>query len=157
MKNIVIIIGIFLISILSTKADWGLYGSLVTTGAISNITRTDAECISTVTLLEGDPAVTEKGIVWKTSANPTLLSNNGFTEEGAGPSDDTPTNYTSYLTGLNHSTLYYVNAYAINDDGTYYGNQITFSTVPTLPEWGLIALISLSGIIGGWFVWKKYV
>jgi hypothetical protein len=40
--------------------------------------------------------------------------------------------YTSSLTGLTYNTTYYVRAYATNSVGTTYGNQISFTTIPTL-------------------------
>jgi uncharacterized protein (TIGR02145 family) len=39
----------------------------------------------------------------------------------------------STITGLNSSTTYYVRAYATNSAGTVYGNELHFSTNPSLP------------------------
>ena len=42
--------------------------------------------------------------------------------------------FESNLTGLASGTLYYIRAYAVNEAGTAYGNEISFSTVaPTVP------------------------
>jgi hypothetical protein len=57
---------------------------------------------------------------------------------------------------LTANSVYYVRAYAIdNDDQIYYGDQQSFTTIPTLPEWGLIALASMMALIGGGYMWKR--
>jgi hypothetical protein len=120
----------------------------VTTTTISNISFTTATGGGNVTN-QGDAAVTARGVCWYTSTNPT--TSNSHTSDGSSTGT-----FTSSITGLNASTLYHVRAYAINSVGTGYGSDITFTTVPTLPEWGFIALISLSAVVGGWFVWKRF-
>lgn len=47
----------------------------------------------------------------------------GFTNDGKGTDD-----YSSILENLRPGTIYYVRAYAIVDEVTYYGNQISFQT-----------------------------
>jgi uncharacterized protein (TIGR02145 family) len=87
---------------------------------IGNITSTSATSGGNITA-NGGTSVTQRGVVWSTSPNPTTansLSNNG---NGTG-------NYTSTLSGLAANTTYYVRAYAINSAGTAYGNQLTFTT-----------------------------
>jgi uncharacterized protein (TIGR02145 family) len=68
--------------------------------------------------------VTARGIVWSSSGNPTLADNEGFTEDGAGAGE-----FTSDITGLTTETTYYVRAYAINNLGTDYGEQVSFATI----------------------------
>jgi hypothetical protein len=121
----------------------------VVTVSIDNIDFTTATVSANVTNDNGY-AVTERGVCWGTSANPTTAGSHVSNGSGTGT-------YSCQLTDLNRSTVYHVRAYAINSQGTAYGNNVTFSTVPTLPEWGLIALISLSAMVGGWFVWKRFV
>lgn len=69
----------------------------------------------------GGTAVTQRGIVWSTSPNPTTANNS--TNNGGGTG-----NFTSILTGLTATTTYYVRAYAINTAGTAYGNELSFAT-----------------------------
>lgn len=93
----------------------------VTTTAISAITENSASGGGNVTS-DGGGAITDRGICWATTANPTTAN---FTySNGAG----TTGAYTSPLTGLNPSQLYYVRAYAINSAGTAYGNEVSFTT-----------------------------
>ena len=94
---------------------------------------------------EGGSPVTERGLVFGTSSNPTTDDvkiadgNNGLGS------------FTLELTGLNESSTYYVRAYAINGDGTAYGNEIIFSTemaadlptVSTLPASNITAFSAL--------------
>jgi len=77
-------------------------------------------------------------------------------EHGAGPSNTTPITFNSTMNGLNASTMYYVRSFAVSNGVTYYGNQISFTTIPTLGEWGLIAFGALIAGLGGWFVWRKF-
>jgi PKD repeat protein len=98
----------------------------VTTTAISNITYNSATSGGNVTS-DGGSAVTARGVCWSTSMNPTTADAH-TTEAG------TTGAYTSQMTGLSYSTLYYVRAYATNVHGTSYGNEITFTTaIPPFP------------------------
>ena len=156
MKKVIISLIIVLISSVAMKSDWGLFEGIITTNAISNVTTTSAVSGGYINLMSGDAAVTEKGIVWSTSPNPTNTPGGylGRTEEGAGPSSGSLT-YSSNLTGLTLNTTYYVKAYLINADGTSYGQQVVFTTIPTLGEWGVIVLVSLMGIFGVWMVYRR--
>jgi hypothetical protein len=72
--------------------------------------------------------ITAKGVVWETSANPTLPSVNSTTD-GSGTAS-----FTSSVTGLNAGTTYHIRAYATNSVGlTGYGGNITFTTLSLEP------------------------
>lgn len=144
-----------LISAVAMKSDWGLFDGIISTNSISNVTTTSAVSGGYISLMNDDPSVTQKGIVWNTSANPTTSTNLGKTEQGAGPTSGNSLNYSSNLTNLTLNTTYYVRAYLINADGTSYGQQVVFTTIPTLGEWGVIALVSLMGIFGVWMVYRR--
>ncbi len=78
----------------------------------------------------GSTAVSAYGFCWGTAPNPTTadnMNNLGGTS--------TPKPFSSVLTGLSPQTQYYVRAYATNDIGTAYSNQITINTLslPTMP------------------------
>jgi len=70
---------------------------------------------------DGGATITERGIVWGTSANPTT-SNNKIIVSG------TTGSYSAEITGLSSNTTYYLRAYAINSVGTAYGAQVIFTT-----------------------------
>lgn len=82
---------------------------------------------------DGGAEVTSRGVVWNTSPTP-LLSNN-FVESGSGLG-----NFNCTITNLELETTYYVRAYATNNAGTNYGNEV----VVTTPGESV-------GIMGKWF------
>jgi phosphodiesterase/alkaline phosphatase D-like protein len=92
----------------------------ITTANVTNITFQSAISGGDVTG-EGGAPVTSRGVCWSTVPNPTIADN--FTTDGSGPGS-----FTSNLTGLAESTIYYVRAYATNLYGTVYGNEIQFTT-----------------------------
>ena len=103
--------------------------TIASTTAISAITRTSASSGGNISS-SGNDLLTARGICWSTSTIPdnqdiSLLS----TKTVNGTTTGT---YTSSLTGLTYNTTYYVRAYATNSVGTTYGNQISFTTIPTL-------------------------
>ena len=155
MKKIIISLVIVLISAVAMKSDWGLFDGIISTNSITNVTTTSAVSGGYISLMVDDPSVTQKGIVWNTSPNPTTTTNLGKTEQGANPTSGNSLSYSSNITGLQLNTSYYVRAYLINADGTSYGQQIIFTTIPTLGEWGVIALVSLMGIFGVWMVYRR--
>lgn len=99
----------------------GIQTPLNSTVAVTAVTQTSASSGGNVTSDGGSP-VTARGVCWSTSPGPTTAG--GHTTDGSGTG-----NYTSYLTGLLVNTLYYVRAYATNTAGTFYGNQLSFTTL----------------------------
>jgi hypothetical protein len=155
MKKIYLTIVIAIITVISfytAKADSGPFEPIVTT-TITSIGVNTANTSTTISLLPTDHTITEYGIVWSTSSNPTKSLVCYNRTGNPGPSFT----YTiGSVTPLTQGGTYHVRGYAVNDEGTFYSENLTFTTIPTLPEWGLIALISLTACFGGWFVWKKF-
>jgi hypothetical protein len=87
----------------------------------SNNVYNNGATISGEIVRDGGSSVTQRGVCWSTSQNPTTADNTTNNGTGIGP-------FTSTLTNLNVSTTYYVRAYAINEVGTAYGNQISLTT-----------------------------
>jgi uncharacterized protein (TIGR02145 family) len=92
----------------------------ITTLNISSITGSTAVSGGNISN-NGGSLVTQRGVCWSTSPNPTTANN--ITNDGSGSGS-----YTSNLTGLTANTTYYVRAYAINSAGTAYGNELSFNT-----------------------------
>ncbi len=94
----------------------------VTSGAASAVTQTTATVAGTIPAI-GCSAVTAYGIEYSTT--------NGF-PNGTGTAvvstNLTGVNFSSALTGLAPSTIYYYHAYATNAGGTTYGSQGSFTT-----------------------------
>lgn len=96
----------------------------LTTIAISGLNFISATSGGNITSDGGD-AVTARGVCWSTTTSPTI--SNSKTTDGTGINS-----YSSNLTELSGNTKYYVRAYATNDVGTGYGNEISFTT-PSSP------------------------
>jgi uncharacterized protein (TIGR02145 family) len=92
----------------------------VTTASVTNISSSSASSGGDVTA-NGGAAVTARGVAWSTSQNPTI--NDNISNDGAGTGS-----FTSWLTGLQPSTTYYLRAYATNSEGTAYGSELSFTT-----------------------------
>ena len=90
------------------------------TNTVSSISQTSAVSGGNITNDGGSP-ITARGVCWSTSPDPTIA--NSKTTDGTGTGS-----FSSSITGLTASTLYYVRAYATNSAGTSYGNQMNFNT-----------------------------
>ena len=93
----------------------------VTTAEVTNIGTAWAYSGGNITD-DGGLTVIVQGVCWSVSPNPTLADTH--TTDGNGTNS-----YTSYITGLNWNTTYYVRAYVTNSIVTVYGNQISFTTL----------------------------
>lgn len=107
----------------ATKA---LTAPVLTTNVITSIFSTKATSGGLVTD-NGGVAVTETGLVWGVTANPTVAGS-GKLKIGT---DASP--FSAQIKGLTPSTTYFVRAYAINSLGTSYGNQVQFTTAAPAP------------------------
>ena len=118
-------------------------GSTVSTGSI---TATSATSGGNITSDGGYPG-TVRGVVWATSTNPTVPS--AFsTSDGTGTGA-----FTSNITGLSATTLYYVRSYATNPAGTTYGSEISFTTLvgssPSISSTSAIGSITTTSASSG--------
>ncbi len=99
----------------------------VTTNSITDITPTSATCGGVVTVSSGNTfPVTARGVCWSTNHNPSTEDGHSSDGSGAGP-------FTSSISGLTVNTTYYVRAYATNQQGTFYGEEKSFTTTIGLP------------------------
>ncbi len=97
----------------------------VSTVEISNVTNNTAQCLGNVSS-DGGLEITERGVCWSTSHNPTIDGSHGSSGSGLGT-------FTVELTDLAPGTTYYVRAYATNSAGTAYGSEKTLTTEANLP------------------------
>ena len=74
----------------------------------------------------GGFAVTRRGVCWSTSQYPTVA--NDHTEDGTGAGE-----FFSNISNLQPRTVYYVRAYAENEKGIAYGNQVSFTSASGVP------------------------
>jgi hypothetical protein len=99
---------------------------VVETATPSSVKATSVECGGTISK-DGGSQVTAYGLCWNTIGNPKLSDNKSNNGNGLG-------SFTHILINLNKNTLYHIRAYATNDYGTSYGNEITITTSDGLPE-----------------------
>lgn len=105
----------------SITAGSGATVPTVTTTAISGITSSGAASGGNVTA-DGGASVTERGICYSTTSNPTVANSKVVSGSGTG-------SFSASMSGLTASTTYYVRAYATNSAGTAYGSQVSFTTL----------------------------
>lgn len=111
----------------------------LTTLPITAISLTTANSGGIITNTGGG-IISTKGIVWSTTPNPTILLRTK-TVDGNGPSQ-----YSSAITGLIQNTRYYVRAYCITESGVAYGDELTFTTLPT-PSTATVITSIISNIL----------
>ena len=93
---------------------------IINTSAITSITSTTASGGGNIRT-RGSSDITARGVCWNTSSDPTV--SNSHTTDGSGVGT-----FTSSLTGLSGGTTYYVRAYGTNTQGTFYGQNVSFTT-----------------------------
>lgn len=94
--------------------------TVTTTTPATNIDISSATCSGNVTDA-GCQAVTERGVCYSTSSNPT-------TADSKVTASGTTGAFNCNLTGLTSNTTYHFRAYVITSAGTSYGNDASFST-----------------------------
>ncbi len=72
---------------------------------------------------DGNTDITQRGLVWSISSNPTLENHQGKADDGSGEGD-----FFSVITDLEPETKYYYRAYATNYTDTSYGNEHAITT-----------------------------
>ena len=97
---------------------------MVTTQAVTDITAMSGIAHGTIVFL-GSPSPSEHGFCWNTSPNPTIV--NTSIELGAA---FVTGSFSSSLNGLSAYTTYYLKAFATNESGTSYGEELSFETLP---------------------------
>ena len=118
----------------------------VTTADVTDITQNTAMSGGNVTD-DGGATVTARGVCWSKDPNPTI--DNSFISNGSGIGG-----FIIEISGLTSATTYYVRAYATNEKGTSYGEQISFTTMqdielPTVTTTIVTNVTSTDAMSGG--------
>lgn len=92
----------------------------LTTKTISSLAVSSFNSGGTITSNGGAP-ITSRGLCWNSTHNPTI-TNNRTTES------TNDNSFISSITGLTPNSTYYIRAYATNDVGISYGNELTVYT-----------------------------
>ncbi len=131
----------FAVSTVTTNSNYpmgvGIFSGVatLTTSPITEIATTTATGGGDITSDAGRP-VTDRGVCWSTSANPTTADT--CTHNGTGTGT-----FVSSLTSLTPGTGYHVRAYATNSAGTAYGNDAAFTALANLAT---LTTTAISGI-----------
>ncbi len=136
----------------------------VTTQAITDINYEKGSATLHGTIVSvGEPGYTERGFVYGTSPKPTI-DDNKITKSGTGTGA-----YSLYVTNLPTDVTFYVRAYAINDAGVAYGEDVSVSSeYITLQaaklmvqnkdlgevNWNSAKSMCESSIVGGYTDWR---
>lgn len=111
----------------------------LSTSQLLTVTSSTATVVGFV-VAEGD-GFTEKGVCYNTATAPTIANTK---VAYAGTSTTATFNVT--LTGLDYATKYFTRAYATNANGTIYGEEYEFTTLPVVPVLTTAAISVITGI-----------
>ena len=100
---------------------------VVTTNDITNILANSAQASGEVEAYEALFPITQRGVCWANTQNPTIADSLTINGTGNG-------SFTSHLQNLDIGATYYVRAYAINSEGINYGEEKNFTTLDGIPE-----------------------
>jgi uncharacterized protein (TIGR02145 family) len=118
----------------------------VTTTNVTGITTTSASSGGSISSAGGG-TISSKGVCWSTSPTPTIAD--AKTTNGIGTAT-----FVSSLTLLMSGTKYYVRAYATNEAGTAYGDEISFTSaieivLPTVTTTAISGVTATTASSGG--------
>ena len=117
---------------------------VLTTASLSSVTASTAISGGSITADGGSP-ILARGVCWSTTTAPTILNNKSVDGVSSGA-------FVSTISGLSPGITYYVRAYATNNIGTSYGNELTTTTtsvIPVLTTADLSAVTATNGTSGG--------
>ena len=148
MKNIYIYIA-FILLFLGCKKDETPKEFSISTINVCNISRTTASTGGKI-ISDGGYDITIRGVCWGLDSEPTTdyyetnISLYSWDGDGYG-------NFPCEIKELRPKTTYYVRAYAVTSNGTYYGNQIKFTTLPnaSVTNYKVSNITSNSATVGG--------
>lgn len=114
----------------------GITPPTVTTSAVTYYSATSSNGGGNVTSL-GSSATVIRGVVWSTSTNPTTTSNIGLLSASTSATGA----YAYNMGSLTAGTTYYVRAFATNNGGTSYGDNVSWVQGGTCRPSGLTGVI----------------
>jgi hypothetical protein len=142
----------------ATNSEGTVYGSMqsfttlnlstVTTATVSAYDGVSATMGGNATA-DGGTAITERGVVYSSVDNTPTIGEANVTRNISGTTG-TGT-FSKSVTGLTRGTTYYVQAYAINAEGTAYGSMQSFTTLnlPTVSTTAITIFDDVSATFGG--------
>jgi len=149
------------------------YGNQVSTKTLAKLATLSASSVTYFSAIsaslvseitnDGGASIISKGVCWSTNPNPTISDNKTTDGTGIG-------SFTGNISGLKPNTNYFIRAYATNNAGISYSNELTFTTLPlknylqTSYELqksnvtiDLMALRAKNGVNSGWNIWGAFL
>lgn len=121
----------------------------IETVSVEEIDETEATITGNL-VSSGGGTVTVKGFVWGTDPAPVIDQDNKTSEDGE------PGLFSTTIDDLEPGVNYFVRAYATNEEGTAYGNELEFTTleedegdIPTVTTAAVMGITSTGAISGG--------
>ncbi len=113
---------------------YGNEAQATTLAILSTISTTALSVITPISITsggnisnDGGAFIIARGVCWSTKTNPTIADNKTTDGTGIGL-------FPSTLNGLNPGATYYIKAYATNNIGTSYGNELSTTTLAIIPS-----------------------
>ncbi len=134
-------------AVIANSAFTGVAATMIATASPPTVTTTGAVSITSTTAVlggnvtaDGGTGVTERGIVWDTSADPTTANNKITNGSGNGT-------FSATIGSLPVASTIHYRAYATNAQGTSYGSNVSFTTLPNMAV--VAATVFLEGAYNG--------
>jgi starch-binding outer membrane protein SusE/F len=108
------------------------------TSQVINV-KSDSATVVGFVVAAGD-GFSERGVCFNTQTGPTTADSKVIFSD---PS--TKATFNVKLSGLSYATKYYARAYAVNTNGTIYGDEVTFTTLPVVPALTTAAITAITG------------
>jgi starch-binding outer membrane protein SusE/F len=108
------------------------------TSQVINVSSDSATVVGFV-VAAGD-GFSERGVCYNTQTEPTTSDSKVIYSDQV-----TKATFAVKLTELAYATKYYARAYAINSNGTIYGDEVTFTTLPVVPTLTTATITSITG------------
>jgi len=119
--------------------------AVLSTSSVTNINSNSNSAVSGGNVIsDGGSPVTQRGVWYSLQQTPDIIVYCCVTEDGTGMGS-----FISSLTGLIDNCTYYARAYATNANGTAYGNEVSFTTLPTVTTNPITNIGSTSAVSGG--------
>ncbi len=108
------------------------------TSQVLNV-KSDSATVVGFVVASGD-GFSERGVCYSTQTGPTTSDSKvAFTDQV------TKATFNVKLSGLAYATVYYARAYAIDANGTIYGDEVTFTTLPVVPTLTTASITLITG------------
>ncbi len=156
-SKVIVTAALTVLTVFNLKGDeWGPFAGFLSSPGILDAGSTEATVKSTLTMLPGDPPMIQYGFAW--ADNPASIEsspNRVYVDATVTPAN-TPLPFQFEISPLVPGQTVYVAAFCKDGNAiTYYSENTIVRTIPALPQWGVISMVSVIAFAGFMFLWKK--